>query len=80
MKLAKSLRSVMKELRDVARESRERKILDENSIRKLITANALTYEVFLTMMTSGVIDPKEVEEEEEELLKEVQKLSKQALP
>ena len=65
----------MRELREVARESHVRKVLDENSIRKLITANALTYEVFLTMMTLGIIDPKEVEEEEEELLKAVQKLS-----
>ncbi|KPV64158.1 MAG: hypothetical protein AOA65_1043 [Candidatus Bathyarchaeota archaeon BA1] len=73
LEIAKSLRSIMRELREVAREARGKKVVDDESVRKLIAASALVYEVFLTMMTLGSIDPKEIDEEEEELLKAIEK-------
>ena len=76
--MAKSFRSIMRELREVTREARGKKAIDDESVRKLIAASAMVYEVFLTMMTLGSIDPKEIDEEEEELFKALERHQKSA--
>ncbi|KPV65415.1 MAG: hypothetical protein AOA65_0168 [Candidatus Bathyarchaeota archaeon BA1] len=78
LEMAKSFRSIMRELREVTREARGKKAIDDESVRKLIAASAMVYEVFLTMMTLGSIDPKEIDEEEEELFKALERHQKSA--
>jgi len=67
MKLEKDLRGIMMEIVKAIAEARERKALDEDNLRDLVSAHSLVDKALISMVARGLLDPVEAEEAINEL-------------
>lgn len=61
MKLEKDLRGIMMEIVKVIVEARERKTLDDDGLKDLVSAHSLVDKALISMVARGLLDPVEAE-------------------